>query len=162
MSHGFRGNSTAPARNFVNFERLLIEDGSSCLRFDQPGSGNSEGDFSQSSFDTWIETIVHVASHNLNAGYRVALLGQSMGPTGTMLAAARPELRERVPCVLLWVPDARSTFEDEPGEFGEEGGQRYPTRFWRRSVGVRVFGKPRSLRGRDTPGLRRRRRLRRP
>ena len=29
------------------------------------------------------------------------------------------------------MPDPKSTFEDESSEFGEEAGQRYPTRFWR-------------------------------
>lgn len=43
MSHGFRGSSDDPARQFVDFQRLLNKEGFSVLRFDQPNSGNSDG-----------------------------------------------------------------------------------------------------------------------
>lgn len=36
MSHGFRGSSIGPARSFVDFEKLIVKDGFSLLRFDQP------------------------------------------------------------------------------------------------------------------------------
>ncbi|MCK4860022.1 MAG: hypothetical protein KAS87_05645, partial [Candidatus Omnitrophica bacterium] len=36
MSHGFRGSSIGPARTFVDFARLLVKNGFSVLRFDQP------------------------------------------------------------------------------------------------------------------------------
>lgn len=51
MSHGFRGSSLGPARQFVDFQRLLNKKGYSVLRFDQPNSGNSEGDYFDSSFN---------------------------------------------------------------------------------------------------------------
>ena len=131
MAHGFRGNSTGPARSFVNFERRLIEAGYSCLRFDQPGSGNSTGDFAESSFNTWVETLAYLTGRYLHSGFRVALLGQSMGATAAMVAAARPELRDQVPCVLLWVPDPKTGFvASNSSEFQEEEGQLYPERFW--------------------------------
>ncbi|MFH2085743.1 MAG: hypothetical protein ABII21_03100 [bacterium] len=59
MSHGFRGSSIGPARQFVDFEQVLTKNGYSVLRFDQPNCGNSEGDFLQSSFNEWVATISH-------------------------------------------------------------------------------------------------------
>ncbi len=140
MAHGFRGSSIGPARTFVDFERRLVGDGFSCLRFDQPGSGNSDGDFFGSSFNRWVDTIAHFASRYLEAGYRVGLLGQSMGATATVIAASRSQLRLRVPCILLWVPDPKSTVEDFDESSGEEGGQRYPTRFWTEARDADFFG----------------------
>lgn len=138
MSHGFRGDSTGPARTFVDFERLLLNDGFSCFRFDQPGSGNSEGDFRESSFDRWVDTICYFATHFLDRGYEVAMLGQSMGASATLIAAARPELMRRVPCLLLWVPDPKSDVRLDEVE-SEEGGQRYSTRFWTEARDAEFF-----------------------
>lgn len=104
MAQGFRGSSTGPAREFVDLERLLVEEGIACLRFDQPGSGNSDGDFRDSSFNVWIDTIAELARRYLDEGYRVALLGQSMGGTATLVATARPAVKDRVPAVILWAP----------------------------------------------------------
>lgn len=63
MSHGFRGSSIGPARTFVDFEKLLLGKGFSVLRFDQPCSGNSEGDYTNSSFNVWIETTSYFAEN---------------------------------------------------------------------------------------------------
>ena len=43
--HGYRGTSVGPSRFFVLVAKKLAEAGISSLRFDQYGSGNSEGDF---------------------------------------------------------------------------------------------------------------------
>ena len=75
MSHGFLGTSIGPARTFVDFEQLLLEAGFSVLRFDQPGGGNSEGDYIDSSFTTWVDTTTYFAKKYLELGYRVTLLG---------------------------------------------------------------------------------------
>jgi dienelactone hydrolase len=131
MAHGFRGNSTGPARSFVNFETALIEDGFSCLRFDQPCSGNSTGDYAESSFNLWVETIAYLTTRHQHAGLRVALLGQSTGATAVMAAASRPALTVDVPCVLLWVPGLFDDWVDSTtGELEEEEGQLYPPTFW--------------------------------
>src|SRR3989344_3999356 len=61
MSHGFRGSSTGPARTFVDFQRLLNKEGFSVLRFDQPNSGNSEGDYLETSYNEWVDTVVYFA-----------------------------------------------------------------------------------------------------
>lgn len=130
MSHGFRGSSVGPARTFVDFERILLESGFSVLRFDQPNSGNSEGDYIESSFNEWVDTTTRFANKYLDAGYQVALLGQSMGASTTVVASARPELKGKIKCLLLWVPDPKTTFGKPADEIYEEGGQKYKGIFW--------------------------------
>ena len=74
MSHGFRSSSLGPAKQFVDFQRILNNNGYSVLRFDQPKSGNSEGDFIDSSFLEWVQTIVFLADKYIKKGFQVALL----------------------------------------------------------------------------------------
>lgn len=130
MSHGFRGSSIGPARTFVDFARILNDNGISTLRFDQPNSGNSEGDYLESSFNEWIDTTTYFAKKYLDLGYKVSLLGQSMGATTTVIATSRSEIKDRIPSIILWVPDPKSTFDGDPEEIGEEGGQLYENKFW--------------------------------
>ena len=130
MSHGFRGSSIGPARTFVDFETLLIQNGFSTVRFDQPCSGNSEGDFFDSSFSEWVKTIQYFAKKYLNLGYSVTLLGQSMGASATMIAVSQNELAKKIPKLLLWVPDPKITFTKQNESVAEEGGQKYQLKFW--------------------------------
>jgi len=139
MSHGFRGSSIGPARTFVDFERLLVQNGFSTLRFDQLCGGNSEGNYEDSSFNEWIETTTYFAKKYFYLGYKVALLGQSMGATTAMIVAAKDELKDKVPCILLWVPDPKSTYKNEGNEIGEEGGQKYKEAFWQEARDANFF-----------------------
>lgn len=138
MSHGFRGSSIGPARTFVDFARLLNNSGYSTLRFDQPNSGNSEGDYLNSSYSQWVDTIVYFANKYLSLGYKVALLGQSMGGAATVIAASR--LKDKIPCILLWVPGVNEgDFNGKPNEIFEEGGQKYKGRFWMEARSANFF-----------------------
>ncbi len=139
MSHGFRGSSIGPARTFVDFERLLVQNGFSTLRFDQPCGGNSEGDYVDSSFNEWVQTTTYFAEKYLDLGYKVILLGQSMGATTTMIVAAKEEVKDKIPCILLWVPDPKSTYTNEGNEIGEEGGQKYSESFWQEAKDANFF-----------------------
>ncbi len=131
MSHGFRGSSIASARTFVDFGRILNKNGFSTLRFDQPNSGNSEGDYLDSSYNEWVNTIVYFANKYLSLGYKVALLGQSMGGAATVVATSKPELKDKIPCILLWVPGVNEgDFKGKSEEIFEEDGQKYKGRFW--------------------------------
>lgn len=130
MSHGFRGTSIGPARTFVDFEKLLLKERFSVLRFDQPCGGNSEGEYLDSSFIEWINTTNYFAEKYLSQGYKVALLGQSMGATITMVVAGQEKLKDKIPCIILWVPDAKSEVNVEADKVYEEGGQKYKGRFW--------------------------------
>lgn len=139
MSHGFRGESTGPARQFVDFERLLNKEGFSVLRFDQPNSGNSEGDYIHTSFSEWIRTIVYFAKKYLSQGYQVNLLGQSMGASATVAATNDPQIRNKIPCILLWVPDPETDFVGDPNKIYEEGGQKYKGSFWQEAKDADFF-----------------------
>jgi len=130
MSHGFRGSSLGPARQFVDFQKILNKNGYSVLRFDQPNSGNSDGDYVDSSFLEWVQTTVFLADKYINSGYQVALLGQSMGATTSVIAASSPKLKGKIVCLLLWVPDAKSDVDVDPSRIYEEGGQKYKGSFW--------------------------------
>lgn len=140
MSHGFRGSSIGPARTFVDFERVLLKSGISVLRFDQPNSGNSEGDYLDSSFKEWIDTTTYFADRYIKEGYQVAFLGQSMGASTTVAASARQEVRGKIKCLLLWVPDPKTTFGKPVDETYEEGGQKYRGTFWQEAKDSDFFG----------------------
>ena len=130
INHGFRGSSTGAARTHVDFARILNKNGVSTLRFDQPNSGNSEGDYLDSSFTEWVNTTAYFAKKYLDLGYKVCLMGQSMGATTTVIATSKPEIKDKILCILLWVPDPKSTFSEDPNKIDEEGGQKYKNTFW--------------------------------
>jgi len=132
MTHGFRGSSEGPARQFVDFQRLLNKEGYSVLRFDQPYSGNSDGDYIDVSYKEWVDTTTYFAKKYLDLGYKVALMGQSMGAAVSIVATNRPELKNKIPCLLLWVPGVNDgDFKGDVNEVLEEGGQKYRGRFWK-------------------------------
>lgn len=126
--HGYRGSSIGPNRFFVRAARKLAERGVSTLRFDQYGSGNSDGDFLDSSFNDWVATTKVISQDYSNRGYRVALFGQSMGGTTVMVAGS--ELKD-LSAVVMWVPDASVTPFNPPdsGDI-EENGQRVHASYW--------------------------------
>jgi hypothetical protein len=128
LCHGFRGSSTGPSRSFVKLAALLAEQGISSVRFDQYGSGNSEGDFKDSSFLDWIETTMVLTDTYIKKGFRVALAGQSMGASNVLVTAAQ---HKNISCVVAWVPDP-SIDEHQTSESGyqEEGGQLVRDEFW--------------------------------
>ncbi len=140
MSHGFRGANTGPARQFVDFQRLLNKEGFSVLRFDQPNSGNSDGDYLDVSYNEWVDAIIYFAKKYLGLGYKVALMGQSMGAAATTVAASKPELKDKIPCILLWVPGVNDgDFNGDYEEVFEEGGQKYKGRFWKEAQDANFF-----------------------
>jgi alpha-beta hydrolase superfamily lysophospholipase len=126
MSHGFRGSSTGPARTFVDFEQKLLQEGYVVLRYDQIGCGNSDGDFLHVSYNQWVKTLVWLTQKYLGQGYKICLMGQSMGGSVTVVATSRPELKGKIPCVLLWVPGVNDVeSEEKSDEIYEENGQKY-------------------------------------
>lgn len=141
--HGYRGSMIGPSRLFVTAARRLAEKGVSSLRFDQYGSGNSEGDFYDSSFDDWVATVEAVARSYITQGYKAALFGQSMGGAAVIAVAARiPELVGTV----AWVPDPNiETDTGLEGEFVEESGQRVRTAYWREAHNAKVAEKLRDI-----------------
>ncbi len=139
MSHGFRGTSTGPARTFVDFAHLLVAHGISVLRFDQPNSGNSDGKYIDSSFNEWVNTTTYHAKKYIDKGYQIALLGQSMGATTTVIASAKEEVQGKIACLLLWVPDPKTTFDNQVDVVYEEGGEKYKGTFWQEAKQAKFF-----------------------
>ena len=136
MTHGFKSSKIGPSRYFVDLARLLAADGISTFRFDQPGSGDSEGSFEDSSFTTWIDTIEHFVRRFHAEGSSVALLGQSMGGVAALAAAA--QLEDALAGVALWsaAPNPSADPTSLEGEWMEEEGQRVHTDFWREAASV--------------------------
>lgn len=139
MSHGFRGSSVGSARTFVDFERKLLQKGYSVFRFDQPSSGNIKGDYLQSSFKEWVKTIIYLAKKFLSQGYLVCLMGQSMGATATLIAANSYEIKNKIPVIILWVPDPKSDIKVDSEKIYEEEGQKYYGKFWLEAKELNFF-----------------------
>ncbi len=136
--HGFRGERTGPNRTFVTVARRLAALGVSSVRFDQYGSGDSEGAFVDSSFLDWIDTIRVLAQQEADRGRRVALFGQSMGASAALCAA--PDLP--LSAVVAWVPDASvDPYVPDPRGFVEEGGQLVRNAFWEEAHAADVAGR---------------------
>ncbi len=137
--HGFRGVAEGPNRLFVRAARKLAAKGVSSLRFDQYGSGNSEGDFRDSSFNDWIKTTRLITHDYLQRGYKVALFGQSMGAaTVICVGADTPE----VVAAVAWVPDPNVDEIELPDSgYDEEGGQLVQVSFWQEAHTANVAEK---------------------
>jgi hypothetical protein len=136
MAHGFKSSKIGPSRYFVPLARTLAARGVSTFRFDQLGSGDSDGDFDNSSFITWTRTIEHFVRAFDDAGLRVALLGQSMG--GTAAVAATTALAGRLRGVVLWSPGPMldRSEQTDADAWVEEDGQRVRGAFWREAEAI--------------------------
>jgi alpha-beta hydrolase superfamily lysophospholipase len=120
--HGFQGTTNGPRRLFVRLARELADRGIGSLRFDQYGSGNSEGDFIDSSFDDWHETANAITEQLLAQDRRVALLGQSMGANAAIVVASR---QLALAGLVAWVPQpGLNKPQEPPHEILELDGQR--------------------------------------
>src|SRR5690606_5979559 len=100
--HGYRGTSVGPNRFFVRAARKLANNGISSLRFDQYCSGNSDGDFADSSFNDWVATTTKIVEDYLSKDYEVALFGQSMG--GATVICVGSTVAD-ITAAVAWVPD---------------------------------------------------------
>ncbi len=137
--HGYRGTNVGPNRFFVTAARQLAQQGISSLRFDQYGSGNSEGDFFDSSFLDWAKTTRAITEKFLEQGYKVALFGQSMGGA-TVINVGReiPNLS----AIVAWVPDPNvESFTPPENGVIEEGGQIVQARFWQEAHDAKIADK---------------------
>jgi alpha-beta hydrolase superfamily lysophospholipase len=134
MAHGFKSSKIGPSRYFVDLARALAERGVSTFRFDQPGSGDAERAFEESSFTTWIDTIEHAVRMHHDEGASVALLGQSMGGRAALAAAVR--LGDTLRGLALWSPGPMLNvdFSSMTGQWMEEDGQRVSWDFWREAA----------------------------
>lgn len=109
LCHGFTGNKAENKRLFVETARTLALEGFNVLRFDFYGSGDSEGDFSDSLLSHNIDNLRDVIAWCRVLGYaHLAVLGISMGAATAILTVAS----EPVEALVLWsaVPDLKQLF----------------------------------------------------
>lgn len=137
--HGFISSKLGPNRFFVRLARQLQGRGVCALRFDQYGSGDSEGDFFDSSFEDWIATTTTLVRRYRGDGYRVALVRQSMG--GATVLAVAGDLGPEVASVVAWVPDPSVDALTDAGAWSEEGGQRVQRRYWEEAHDADIVGR---------------------
>jgi esterase/lipase len=139
ICHGFRSSSAGGKRKFVRMARKLSESGISSLRFDQYGSGNSEGDFFNSSFNDWVKTTDEIVKSYLSEGFNVSLFGVSMG--GSAVIAAASEIPELI-SVVTWVPDANiGNFEPPQSGVMEELGEIVQASYWQEAHDANIADK---------------------
>ena len=137
--HGYRGTSVGPNRFFVIAANRFAKIGISSLRFDQFGSGNSEGDFFDSSFNDWLATTKEIAKRYLEQGFQVALFGQSMG--GATVLGVGSELHG-LSSIVAWVPDPNvEEFNQPQNGYIEEGGQRVQASYWQEAYDAKIASK---------------------
>lgn len=134
--HGFRGDTTGPNRFFVRLARKLQKEGVGTFRFDQYGSGSSEGDFFDSSFNDWVLTTEKIAKEYMSRGFRVSLFGQSMG--GSTVLVVGSALNDKLSSVVAWVPDPSIDELKPQGNYMEESGQKVSWNFWKEAHGAKI------------------------
>ena len=114
MCHGFKGNKSENKRLFVETARAFASEGLSAMRFDFYGSGDSEGDFADTTLSRNIANIKDAIQWAQDQGYSdIALLGISMGAAAAIFAAQGSPVK----ALVLWstVPDMKELFIDRLG-----------------------------------------------
>jgi fermentation-respiration switch protein FrsA (DUF1100 family) len=114
LAHGFTGEKTEHHKIFVLCARLLAENGIASLRFDFRFSGDSEGNFENTTISSQIsdfkEALRYVSRRNRIDKKRIGTLGLSMGSVVAFEASLGSEL---VKAVCLW-----ATIADPAKVFG--------------------------------------------
>ena len=114
LCHGFTGNKIENRRLFVEFSRALVKEGFDAFRFDFYGSGDSAGEFEETSIRHNIANLTDAVGWAKEQGYRdIVIMGISMGAATCILAAENFEVQGMV----LWstVPDMKKVFKSRLG-----------------------------------------------
>lgn len=105
MAHGFTDDKTGDNRLFVKFARQAVQEGFSVLRFDFAGSGDSEGDFSDTTVDGQVDDLLSVIDYVYKSPdisfSEIHLVGYSLGGAVSVLALARDK---RIQTFTGWAP----------------------------------------------------------
>jgi len=108
--HGFTGSKCENKRLFVEAARAFTGEGYSALRFDFYGSGDSEGEFRDTTVSRNIQNLHDAMTWAQSLSYsRIAVLGFSLGAAAAILALAeRP-----ADALITWcaVPDMDELFD---------------------------------------------------
>lgn len=105
MCHGLGGHKSGRNRLYVRLAKQLAANGIASLRFDFRGSGDSEGDFTESTVEGFVsdalKALEYVSNHPKIDPKRIGLMGRSFGGTIAVLAASRfPQVKS----LVLWAP----------------------------------------------------------
>ncbi len=109
MCHGFMGSKIENKRLFVEAAREFAASGYNVLRFDFYGSGDSEGDFSDTLISTNIVNLNDVLTWARGEGFeKIAVLGLSMGAATAILTCVDTP----VDALVTWsaVPNMKNLF----------------------------------------------------
>lgn len=108
LLHGFTGTKVEAHRMFVKLARALAHKGIATLRFDYRGSGDSAGEFEDTTIRTEvadaIEALRYLVRHPRINAKRLALAGLSMGAAVAAYVVSRERSRFRT--LVLWAPVA--------------------------------------------------------
>ena len=99
VSHSFKGDKEyQPIMR--NFPVVAEKEGYAVIRFDCFGSGESDGEFEDSTTTTQIEDLEDVIAFVKDKGYnQICLIGLSQGTTLSIMAYT-----EEIKCMVLWSP----------------------------------------------------------
>ncbi len=99
ITHSFKGDKDyQPIMG--DFSHHICEEGYAVLRFDCWGSGESDGEFINSSITTQIEDLKDVIQYAKTLGYtNICLIGLSLGTTDLIMA-----YDESIKCIVMWSP----------------------------------------------------------
>ena len=119
--HGFGGNKSGKFRLSVRQSEMLSQAGIASLRIDFRGSGDSEGDFADTTIQTQLEDVRIACQYLLEHPHihtdSVALLGRSLG--GALACQVASEL-SKVKALALWCP----VFDAKPWLVKYRGGTK--------------------------------------
>jgi uncharacterized protein len=104
LCHGFGGNKSGKFRLYVRLAQRLAEHGIASLRIDFRGSGDSEGEFQettiQSLFQDANSALTWLKSHPAIDERRIGIAGRSLGGMVSIHVASHAPIR----AVALWAP----------------------------------------------------------
>jgi esterase/lipase len=99
ITHSFKGDKDYQPI-IGDFSRHICDEGYAVLRFDCWGSGESDGEFIDSSITTQIEDLKDVIQYAKQLGYTdICLIGLSLGTTDSIMAYDKS-----IKCMVLWSP----------------------------------------------------------
>ncbi|MCK5199369.1 MAG: alpha/beta fold hydrolase, partial [Spirochaetales bacterium] len=106
LYHGFSGNRMEPGFMFVRFSRLLAKHGIASVRFDFPGSGESDGIFTDMTISGEIDDagsiLDYFRSLDMIDENRIIILGLSMG--GSVAGYLAGSRFSDIKGLVLWAP----------------------------------------------------------
>lgn len=122
FAHCFTGSRFTPGAARVS--KALAESGIACLRFDFPGLGQSEGDFSETTFSSNVRDIIAAATW-LEDNYSAPqlLIGHSLGGAAALNAASSISSLRGVATIGAPFDPAHAVlhFADRIGDVDEQG-----------------------------------------